>query len=192
MKKGDAKRRSSTLEKADIAVAEAFAPIRNNRAVEAIGKLSDVGDQPPLYAISYGVIAAGLATGDRRTLRAGARMLASHATATVLKSLIKGRIDRTRPETVADEGRYVMEAGDRDGHDISSFPSGHTASSIAVARAVGRDYPGLHGAAVGVASGIAVIQVVRSAHFVSDIAVGAALGVVTEALVDRAFRRFGV
>jgi len=81
MKKAQAKRRASALEKADIAIAEALAPIRDHRAVDAIGKLSDVGDQPPLYAISYGVIAAGLATGDRRTLRAGARMLASHVTA---------------------------------------------------------------------------------------------------------------
>ena len=101
-------------------------------------------------------------------------------------------MDRTRPDTVADEGRYAMGPRDRDGHADNSFPSGHTASSVAVARAVGRDHPELHGAAVGVAAGIAVTQVVRSAHFVSDIAVGAALGLVAEALVDQAFRRLDV
>ena len=192
MKKSEAERRSSPLEKADIAIADAFTPIRDHPAIAAIGKLSDVGDQPPLYAISYGVIAAGLATGDRRTLRAGARMLASHVVAIFLKSLVKHRVDRTRPDVVADSGRYEMEPGDRHGHDFNSFPSGHTASSIAVGRAVGRDYAELHGAALGVASAIAVTQVVRSSHFVSDVAAGAAIGLAAEALVDQAFRRAGV
>ncbi|WP_310468424.1 phosphatase PAP2 family protein [Sphingomonas sp.] len=192
MKKSQAKQRASALERADIAVADAFTPIRDNPVIEAAGKLSDIGDQPPLYAISYGVIGAGLITGDRRTLRAGARMLASHIAAIFLKSLVKHRIDRTRPDVVADSGRYEMEPGDRRGHDFNSFPSGHTASSIAVARAVGRDYPELHGAALGVASAIAMTQVVRSSHFVSDVAAGAAIGLAAEALVDQVFRRAGV
>jgi undecaprenyl-diphosphatase len=157
--------------------------------VKAIGAASEIGDQPPLYAICGAIIAAGLVLDDPRTLRAGARMMAAHVVAIVLKSAFKHSIDRTRPDLIA-EGRYKLGKGERDEHDFNSFPSGHTASSIAVARAVGREYPGLHGAALATASAVAVTQVVRSAHYVSDIVAGAAVGLVAEKAIDAAFRRF--
>jgi membrane-associated phospholipid phosphatase len=181
---------ASPVEKTDIAVAETFGPVRDNPAVKSMGVASELGDQPPLYALAGGVIVAGLALNDARTLRAGSRMLAAHVVAITLKNLLKRCIDRTRPNMISDSGQYEMGRGRRFEHRFNSFPSGHTASSVAVARGLGREYPGQHGAALGIASTIAVTQVVRSTHFISDILAGAAVGLGAEALVHLGFKRF--
>ena len=178
------------VEKADVLLAEKLTPLIGKRPVQIIGTLSDVGDQPPLYTVAGGVVAAGLVLNDPRTLRAGARMLAAHVVATTVKDLFKRSIDRTRPDKAARDGVYERGKGRRSESPYNSFPSGHTASSVAVARAVSREYPGQHDLALGVASAIAVTQVIRGKHFVSDIVAGAAIGIVTEMLVDAAFRRF--
>lgn len=177
------------IEKADIAVAKAFAPWRKNRVVKAIGTASEFGDQPPLYALSGGVLAAGMLAGDRRLARTGLRMLAAHFLAIRFKDVGKHLIDRSRPDLIPDKGHYEMKPGLRTSKEYTSFPSGHTASSVAVARAVGREYPGQHGAAIGLASAIAAAQVVRSKHYVSDLVAGAAVGLVAEILVDRWLRK---
>ena len=180
---------ASEVEKADSAVAKAFSPVRKAKAVRLLGAVSDVGDQPPLYAISTGVLAAGLATGDRSTARAGLRMIAAHFLAIRIKNLGKHLVDRTRPSLIPEEGRYEMRKGERYESDYNSFPSGHTASSVAVARAMGREFPVLHGGALAAASTIAVAQVIRSKHYVSDLVAGAAIGLVAELLVDRWLRK---
>ncbi|HVM38398.1 MAG TPA: phosphatase PAP2 family protein [Sphingomicrobium sp.] len=178
------------IERGDIAVAEALTPVSEQPAVQLAGRAGELGDQPPLYMLSGGVIAAGLATGDARTLRAGARMLAAHAIATMIKNLLKRSVDRTRPSLIAENDQYESGKGTRFDTEFNSFPSGHTASSVAVARALGREYPGQHHMALALASGIAGLQVVRGKHYLSDVAAGMAIGIAAEAAVDALFRRF--
>ena len=183
------RKQANRVERADIAVAEAFTPIRKRKVVKALGAASEVGDQPPLYALSAGVLAAGVLTKDRATARAGLRMLAAHFLTIRATNLGKHLIDRTRPDLIAEQGRYEMRKGKRFDTNYNSFPSGHTASSVAVARAVGREFPGLHGGALGLASVIAGAQVVRSKHYVSDLVAGAAIGIAAELLVDGWLRK---
>ena len=180
----------NTVERADLAVAEALAPIRKSAAVKTAGPVAELGDQPPLYAISGAVIAAGLVMDDPRTMRAGARMMAAHAFATFMKGFLKRCIDRTRPWMVAEKGTYVRGKGRHYDGDYNSFPSGHTASSIAVARAVGREYPGLREGSLAAAGSIAILQVIRSKHFATDIAAGAAIGLLAEQAVHALFLTF--
>jgi membrane-associated phospholipid phosphatase len=188
--KAKGKRRElNELEKVDVSVAKRLEPVRKSTAVRLIGPVAELGDQPPLYAMTGGVIAAGLAERDWSMVRTGARMMAAHAAATTLKSLLKFSIDRTRPPAAAN-GHYELREGKRFEPAFNSFPSGHTASSVAVARALGRDHPELHEAALAAASTVATLQVVRGKHFVSDIAAGAALGLLAEKAVDLIFRRF--
>ena len=172
---------ANSVEQADIAIAEIFTPVRNRRGVKALGQASEIGDQPPLYVIAGSVLASGLAMGDRRTTKAGLRMLASHFLAIRFKNAVKHLVDRTRPNLIP-EGRYEMGKGQRSDTDHSSFPSGHTASSVAVARALGREYPSQHGAALALAGAIAAAQVVRSKHYVSDLVAGALVGLAAEKL----------
>jgi len=172
----DAPLEASALEKADVAVAKAIAPARENSAVEALGWLSEIGDQPQMRVLCAGVIAAGLWRGDRRLAGAGVRMLAAHSLATGLKSFVKHRVDRTRPSVLVEEGRYDMGAGTSREHDYTSFPSGHTAGAVAAAAAYAHVYPEHRAAAYAAAGAVALMQIPRCKHYPSDVGAGAAIG----------------
>ena len=174
----------SPAEKADIAVAEAAAPARDTPAVRALGWVSEIADQPPLITLCAATFAAGLILRDGRMARAGGRMLAAELLATKLKSLVKHRIDRTRPHVVANGGRYRARKGhDHDGA-MNSFPSGHTAGAVAVARAYAREYPERAPAAYTGAAAIGAIQIPRSKHYPADVGAGAAIGLIAEKAVQ--------
>ena len=65
------------------------------------------------------------------------------------------------------------------------FPSGHTAGAVAVARACARHYPPARAPAYAWAAGVAAAQVPRCAHYPSDVAGGALVGLAAEAAADR-------
>lgn len=172
----DAPVRASPIEKADVAVVKAVAPLGQAGFMRALGWLSEAGDQPQMRILCAGVIAVGLYKGDAKLAGAGVKMLIAHSAATGMKALVKHRVNRTRPTLLVEEGRYGMAAGDSREHDKSSFPSGHTAGAVAVAAAFAHEYPGAAGAAYAAAGGIAVMQIPRCAHYPSDVGVGALIG----------------
>ena len=104
--------------------------------------------------------------------------------ATGLKNAVKRRVDRTRPSLLVEEGRYGMGAGTSDEHDETSFPSGHTAGAVAAAGAWAHVYPEQRTAAYAAAAAVAVMQVPRCAHYVSDVVAGAGVGLVAAAAVN--------
>lgn len=177
---------SNPVERGDIAVSEAMAEQRDRSLVRLAGTLSEVADQPQLRALTLGTAAVGLWRGYPRLTRAGLRMFAAHTLATWAKSLVKNRVDRTRPDHALDTA-YRMEEGDSDKHELSSFPSGHTAGALAVAQALARDYPGGRAAGLAATAAIAAVQIPRCKHFVSDIVAGAAIGWAAEQVSSRAF-----
>lgn len=179
----DAPADASGIEKADVAVAQAVAPLRTSLPVRVLGTLSDLSDQPPLIALSAGTLALGIVRGDRRLAETGGRMLAAHLLATAMKSAIKHRVVRTRPKVVADGADYRMHEGEENAHPVNSFPSGHTAGAVAVARAVVRGHPEQAAAAYTLSGAAALLQIPRCAHYPSDVGVGAAIGVAAEAMI---------
>lgn len=176
------------IEQADLAVADAMADARHHPVTRVLGAISELADQPPMIAFAGTVLASGLASRDRRTVRAGAQMLAAHLLVTWIKGQIKDRIDRTRPDLYHDHDLYHAAPGDSADGKWRSFPSGHSAGATAVARAMARTAPETGPAAQAIAAGMALIQVPRSAHFVSDVAAGVTIGIVAEAIVDRVGR----
>ena len=174
---------ASPLEQADAAVADVLVPFSGKGVVRAIGAVSDLTDQEPIYAASGATIAVGLAMRDVRTVRAGTRTLAAHLLATALRGVVKQLVDRTRPVAAAERGEYELGKGERFESDFNSFPSGHTAGAVAVARALGRHYPGSYHSWMGVAAAAAAAQVLRSKHYVTDVVAGAAIGLIAEELV---------
>lgn len=171
------------IEAVDIALAKALAPLGHSSVGGAICQVGKLADQPPMR-IGFALTAvAGLARGDGTLVRTGLRMAAAHTLATIAKNAIKKRIDRTRPELLIDEGEYRAEPGDSEAHDVTSFPSGHTAGAVAAALAVGREYPAQRGASLGVAAVLAAMQLPKQAHYLSDIAAGALIGWASETLV---------
>jgi membrane-associated phospholipid phosphatase len=178
----------SKIEKADLKVAKAAASARQSWPVRLLGTLSELADQPPLIGFCAGLFAFGLVTRDRRLASAGGRMLAAELLATEMKSQIKHRVDRTRPRVAANGKTYRFEKGDDHASGLNSFPSGHTAGAVAVARAYAREYPEYGALAYGAAAAVAAIQIPRCQHYPSDLAVGAAIGLVAEVSVHRAER----
>lgn len=177
------------VEELDAAVADVLVPYAQRGAIRAFGAISDLSDQEPLYAGAAAALATAVVMRDGPTWRAGTRVLASHLLATGLRGIVKRMVDRTRPDAAVQRGEYVLDKGEHKESDFNSFPSGHTAGAVAVARALGRDYPGAMGSALGLAAAAGLAQVVRSKHFVSDVVAGAAIGLIAEALVDRLIAR---
>jgi undecaprenyl-diphosphatase len=177
------------LEELDAAVADVLIPHAGEAAVQVLGAVSDLSDQEPIYAGAAAMLGTAALMRDGPTWRAGTRILAAHLLATGLRGIVKQLVDRTRPDAAAERGEYVFTGGEHKESDFNSFPSGHTAGAVAVAMAVGRDYPGGRYPALGLATAAGLAQVVRSKHFVSDVLAGAVIGLAAEALVDGLVRR---
>lgn len=180
--------RTSLVERLDLAVVDQLEPWLRKRSVKALGAIGNVGDQPPLLALSSAVMIAGLIRGDRPLARAGGRMTLAHLLATVAKGVGKNHTDRTRPRRRLTNGRYEMHAGRSHDPELRSFPSGHTAGAVALARGVAREYPAGAAAAYAGAAAIGALQIPRRAHWPTDVIAGAIVGVAAELVVDRLVR----
>ena len=179
------KKAAYAVEQADRAAARQAGQWRDHPIVKGLGWLSEASDQPPLYALSAGTIAFGVLSGNGRLARTGVRMFAAQWLATKAKSFVKHRVDRTRPHVPVDGGDYRMERGESHDTALNSFPSGHTAGAVAVARAYASEYPEHAGRAAAIAIFVGAIQVPRCRHYPSDIGVGALIGLATGSLVAK-------
>jgi membrane-associated phospholipid phosphatase len=177
------------VEEVDAAVADVLIPYVQKSGIRGLGAVSDLSDQEPLYAAAAGTLVTAALLRDGRAWRSGTRFLAAHLLATGLRGIAKQLVDRTRPEAAARRGEYVLRSGRRRDTDFNSFPSGHTAGAVAVAVAVGRDYPGGRLPALALAAAAGIAQVVRSKHYVSDVVAGATIGIVAELAIDRLIRK---
>lgn len=178
------------IEEADVVVANILVPYAERGFVRAIGAASDLTDQEPLYAAAAAILATGVIMRDRRTVQAGLRVAASHLLATALRGTVKRLVDRTRPNVAAQRGKHELSLrGEKFESDFNSFPSGHTAGAVAFARAIGRHYPGSYGSWMGITAAASLAQVVRSKHYLTDVAAGVAIGWVAEAAINRLMRR---
>jgi membrane-associated phospholipid phosphatase len=184
MAKKKVTRARKALMKADRAAAKAVAPYRGSVAVKALSWASELGDQPQMLTLSGSVLAIGLIGRDRRLAGAGARMIAAHLLATLAKNFVKRRVDRTRPRSAKGKYGHRIKPGRSEAKEKTSFPSGHSAGAIAVARAFARHYPEHKRAALGGAGLIALAQIPRSAHYPTDVVAGLAIGLAAEKAVD--------
>jgi len=177
----------NTAHSADRKLSKVAAEARDTSPIRIAAAIGEIADQPPLIALSAATLIAGAVLRKPRVARAGARMLASHLLATAIKTVIKRSVDRTRPHASHDGDAYRLEKGGDHGHDLASFPSGHTAGIVAVARALNREVPESAIAAGAIAAAVAAIQLPNAKHYASDVAAGVVIGWASEALIDRAF-----
>jgi membrane-associated phospholipid phosphatase len=112
---------------------------------------------------------------ERTALLAAEAVADSELVATVMK----GATRRLRPEEIAPNGNFADSWFERKGWTGGSFPSGHSVAAFSIAAVVARRY-GNHRWVPYVAYGSAALvgfsRVTLSAHFPSDVFVGAALG----------------
>lgn len=149
--------------------------------------LSKLGDQPEIRLIAGALIAVGTFAPNSRLVRAGARMLIAHEAATLAKDLVKAQIDRTRPRSAKSRDGKKPRKGKHTAKEKTSFPSGHSAGAVAAARAFSREFPEHGIAAMGAAGLVAASQVVRCAHYPTDVAAGVAIGLAVEAATSAAW-----
>jgi membrane-associated phospholipid phosphatase len=184
----DPEHAGQTLLHLDHKVHEAVKASRFSAGVKVISKLSDVGDQPQLRLLCAGMIVAGIVRKDGRMVIAGTRMLLAHEVATVAKTAIKDRIDRTRPRSAGDEQQEKPQAGHDKGKEESSFPSGHSAGAMAVSSAYAAVYPARTVPALLVAGAVGAAQIPRCAHYPTDVGAGLALGAAANGVVGLLWR----
>ena len=175
------------LLRVDKAVSHRLARHRGHPLARTFGWLAEVADQPQLLSLSVATIAVGGFIGRRDLVRGGTRMLAAEVTATAAKAVVKRLVERSRPGHALDTGDDRFRAGDRNDHQLTSFPSGHTAGAVAVARAAAREIDGVAVPAALATAAVAIAQAPSGHHYLGDVAVGAAIGWLAEALVHRAF-----
>lgn len=177
------------IEATDRALTHDAASHRHSLPVRIADVFGELADQPQLITASLATVAAGLVGRRPDMVRGGVRMLAAHIVATAVKSAIKRSIDRTRPAKAIEDGDHTFQPGNDHSHDQSSFPSGHTAGAVAVARAISKE---IDGAAVPATLGVGAVAAIQPAagnHYLSDVIVGGAIGWLSEALVDMALER---
>lgn len=187
MAKKKLRKAHDALMNADAAALDAAAPYRKSEPVKLLAWLSEIGDQPQLLTLSGGLLAAGLARRDPRMAKAGARMIAALLLATAAKNFVKHRVDRTRPRSAKGKEGHKAKPGRSTAKEETSFPSGHSAGALAVARAYSREYPGRQAAALAGAGLVALAQIPRCAHYPTDVGAGLAIGLAAEAAVDLAW-----
>ena len=123
--------------------------------------------------VKWPLIAALAAAGDcrRRCLpRATFAAFGAVAAAGALVTVFKELFDRARPPVSGVEAVGVIPAS-------ASFPSGHAATAVAAAVAVGANNPRLRPPQHGLAAVVALSRVYLGVHYASDVLAGTALGV---------------
>lgn len=159
-----------------------FKPYHETPAAQALDVAGDIGDQTPLRILSLGVFGLGLLRGDGRMMRAGVRMLVSHELATLAKNAVKHRVDRTRPRESGGKTAKPRK-GRKTAKAETSFPSGHSAGSMAVASAFASAYPEHRAAAIGAAGAVGLSRIPTCAHYPSDVLAGLLIGAAADGAV---------
>jgi membrane-associated phospholipid phosphatase len=140
-------------------------------------------------ATSIGTIAAplslyvtGLVRKDAKMQRTALFAGEAVADAEILTTVLKNATSRVRPAGIPALGNFSdswFESGGSRWRGHGSFPSGHTIAAFSVATVVARRY-GNHRwvpyAAYGMAALVGISRITLSAHFLSDVFMGGALG----------------
>jgi undecaprenyl-diphosphatase len=129
--------------------------------------LTRMGDASTWFVVSLFLVAAG-------SWSLGIRLAMAAMLGSGVAGVVK-RLARRRRPNEAIEGFQALAMNP----DQFSFPSGHTATAVAIAVAMAHQGAFLGTAAGVLAGGIAVSRVYLGAHYPLDVAVGALIGVAT-------------
>lgn len=146
---------------ADRSVTTTFAGSRGLRGVFGAGQT--LGSMQFQLGGAFATYALGRAMGRGKVTDIGADLVRATLVAQTLTSAVKLSVRRTRPDGTA-----------------LSFPSGHTSVSFATATVLQRHLGWKAGVpAYAVASYVAASRIQDKRHFLSDVAFGAAIGIVS-------------
>jgi membrane-associated phospholipid phosphatase len=159
-----------------IAVARLSTPVLD----APLSRLSHFANHSKPWFLTAAALAAFGGPTGRRGARAG--VMAIGAASLVVNQPMKLAGNRARPDRV---GHEVPQARWVPMPTSTSFPSGHSASALAFAVAVGDVVPALRLPLRAAAATVAFSRVYTGVHYPGDVLVGAATGAVLGRLVGR-------
>ncbi|MGW7342781.1 phosphatase PAP2 family protein [Streptomyces sp. NPDC054854] len=127
------------------------------------------------------IMAAG--GGWRGRKAAGAGITAMAVAEVLSNGIVKQLVERRRPPK-----KWIPHDDVKDRPDSSSFPSGHTAAAVAFTAAVALSWPRVGAACAIPTVAVALERVHSGAHYPSDVAAGAVIGLAAASLVRSAPR----
>ncbi|WP_288457857.1 phosphatase PAP2 family protein [uncultured Sphingomonas sp.] len=176
---GKAKKKAQRLAKAEHRAERPLLAMASTPLIRMLSPAAKAADEPQLLALGIGTFALGTVLRRPTMARSGARMVASHLVATGLKTALKAAVDRPRPTAAATGGATLRKGHGTADTARNAFPSGHTAGAVAVAQAAAHEAPRI---ATPARLAAGALQVPRGAHYLTDVAVGAAIGWLSERL----------
>jgi membrane-associated phospholipid phosphatase len=166
---------------ADAPVAHYF---RNTDAFHGFNQVfTSTATSAAIFAAPAALYATGLIRKDSKM--SNTALLAGEAVADseILIAVVKPAVDRVRPSALPPNANFhdtFSEGGDRFSGSYNSFPSGHAIAAFSVATVIARRYGRKHRwvpvVAYGGAALIGLSRLTLSAHYVSDVFIGGALG----------------
>lgn len=161
-----------------------------NNFLKNVTKPSELLAWPGGLVIEGGLYTFGKLAHSKRAAEVGWHSAEAIIFANTVTNVLKKVVGRARPYVSGQPHDFKFLGGFTDGHDRSSFPSGHTTTAFAFAAAVASEsrtkWPKQWWSGwlipVGVYSGATVVGISRlyhNAHWASDVALGAAIGTVS-------------
>ncbi|MDA2909306.1 phosphatase PAP2 family protein [Nitrospiraceae bacterium AH_259_D15_M11_P09] len=154
--------------------------------------LGDVGNRlgsgSVLFAFSGVMLAVGLLSKWPAWRRAGLQGVIAHAAVGLIAQTIKRLVGRPRPRFTHGVSEFQFWPSLESGLD--AFPSGHASASFAVAAVLAKHFPRARWIIYSAAFLVALSRVVRGSHFPTDVAVGAALGLLVGYVVANPIREW--
>lgn len=158
--------------------------IMNNRTHDGVKFYRGISNSTQMVSVlvPVTVLAAGVISNDKLTMKKGLTMVESVAGATFISYGMKYSFRRTRPFI---KNPDIIAAGSG---GSPSFPSGHTSVAFAAATSLTLAYPKWYVAvpAFAWASAVGYSRMYLGVHYPSDVAVGAFIGVGSAWLMHKA------
>jgi undecaprenyl-diphosphatase len=166
--------------RADVALADAIAANTGPRTEAAAETLTWGADEHILCALAAGWWLA-CRNGTANDRRSSDHILLTTLVASALPHLLKTVFDQERPDrtTIRGHWRGVPLSGKR----LDAFPSGHAVHVGALASAASTLPTKQRNVVWGIGAGLVLTRIVLLAHWASDVAVGLAIGALTERLL---------
>ncbi len=148
-----------------------------------------LGEPRTAVAVTLGIFGAGLLGGDGDVQRAALRIGGAVAGAGLSSEVaLKYLVGRSRPD--ANEGSHHFRPGRFD----TSFPSGHTAVAFALATTLAHEIDSdvATVALLTIAAGTAWSRVYHDRHWLSDVLVGALIGITAGQIAEKQWSLYGI
>lgn len=148
-----------------------------------------IGEGTHLVVFSLVLTAVGWLWSKEKIKKAGIETLLGHGLAAVIANGLKHLIGRPRPK-FTHSGDWVVAPSMVSGFD--SFPSGHSAISVAVATVLAKRFPVVGPLAFAVACFVVLSRVLRGSHFPTDVWGAAVIGVISGAVVAAPLKQWRI